>query len=295
MTSIWERIWPSDLAVYRENPKAIPCERGPYPRLCENCGGHQIMMVYVIRDGPFEVPMGKVKWLDLCPDPENSLRPSRAGWYAGELKVSPCPVCQAGRMEDWLVRNCGMAGSDLYISLLDFRVSGRFSEKQPALAIANELLGMNRNPAGFVTFYGAYGVGKSHLLKGLINGFRQIGVRARYAVLSDILAEIRAKFGRQDGSVDVEDAIEQFQRVPVLALDEIADPNRSNLTGWAKETIFRLLDARYNGQNEVLTALATNVHPEMMDAEWGYLRSRMIGRIVEVGGEDMRVYHTGVN
>lgn len=295
MTSIWNRIWPYELEIYQDNPKAIPLERGPYPRICENCGGHQIMMVYLIHSGPYDIPLGKPKWLQLSPDPDCPQRPSVPGWYAGEMKIAPCPVCQAGKSEIWLMKNCGLSEGDLAVSLVDFRSSGRFSEKQPALDCAHELLAMNRNPAGFVTFYGAYGVGKTYLLKGLVNGFRQVGIRTRYAVLSDLLAEIRARFSHQDGSVDVEDAIEQYQRVPVLALDEIADPNRANLTGWAKETIFRMLDARYNAADRLLTILATNIHPEMMDAEWGYLRSRMNGRIVEVGGEDMRVYRTGAN
>lgn len=286
MSTIWDRIWPPELEALAPNPKAFPMAAGQFPQLCENCGGHQVMMVYVVENGPYTAPNGsKVKWLDLAPS-DNPNRPSVSGWYSGRLQVAPCPVCQGGRSVAWLERNCGLDGSDLYLSLGDFRA---LDGKAVALNECRRLLALNHSPAGFVTLHGSFGVGKSHLLKSLVNGFRAINVRARYAVLADLLADIRERFGDANGGVAVEDAIEQYRRVTVLCLDEVADGNRSNLTGWAKETVFRLLDARYNDRERVLTVLGTNVHPDRMTPEWGYLRSRMDGgRVIEVAGKDMR-------
>jgi DNA replication protein DnaC len=292
MTSIWNRIWPRELEVYANDLKAFPIPMGPFPNICANCGGHETMMVYVLLEGPFQSPRGKSKWLDLAPDPENPKRPSVPGWYNGELKYAPCPVCQQGRMEAWLIRNCGLSGDELYISLQDFRASGSQSGKAQSLAMAQSLLAQNHSPSGFVTYYGAFGTGKSHLLKGITNGFRSIGVRVKYTLLSDLLGEIRERFSDGHGSVNVEEAIEQYCSVPVLCLDEVADPDRVNMTGWAKETTFRLLDARHNDMGHVLTVLASNVSPDDMTLEWGYLRSRMeSGEKILVGGSDMRPYH----
>jgi len=245
----------------------------------------QIMMVYVIESGPYPSPGGRSKWLDLSPDPLEPARPSVSGWYNGELKVSPCPVCKGGLKHSWLERNCGMTGNDLSVTLVDFRA---LKGKGEAIRIARQLLSMNMEPSGFATYHGDFGTGKSHLLKGIVNGFRNIGVQSRYATLPDLLADIRDRFSDANGSVSVELAIEQYRKVPVLCIDEV-DTGRVNITGWAKETIFRLLDARYNDRESVLTILASNVNPDRMSPEFGYLRSRMDGGLViEVGGDDMR-------
>ena len=277
----YDRIWPDELAVHQSNPAAIPMLADGRETECLNCGGSGVMMVYLVERGPLRSPSGKCKWLDFAD-------PRKSGWYAGELVVAHCPVCHGGQWEAFLTKNCGLTGADLRVTLDEFKPK---PGKAQALKAARELLAAGAEPAGFVTFYGAYGTGKSHLLKGLVNGFRAAGVRARYATLPDLLADIRDRFGDDRGGVAVEEAIDAYQRIPVLAVDEVADPDRANLTGWAKETIFRLLDARYNRRSEVLTAMASNVRPEQMTAEWGYLRSRMGGGlVVEVGGEDMRPY-----
>ena len=232
------------------------------------------MMVYVIKSGPHQTPVGKCKWLD---EP-------RPGWYDGELKVGACPACRSGQMQVYLTRNSGLDDDDLDISLTGFKTTG--TQKGPARDAAAALLGMNGDAAGFVTFVGSYGVGKSHLLKSLVNGFRGIGLMAHYATMSNLLAEIRAKFGDDNGARMVEEVIDEYRRVRVLAIDEV---DRVNLTGWAKETIFRLLDSRFNERTSCLTVMATNTEPRQFPAELGYLSSRIMGGVVvEVPGPDMR-------
>jgi DNA replication protein DnaC len=290
MPSINSRIWPAELEAYRFNPRAIPLASGQLERECPNCGGFGTLMVYVISSGPYRFPPdgGKPKWLDLAPDPDQPDRPSASGWYLGQTYAGWCPVCRGGRMDAFLERNCGLTGEDCTTTLQHFRP---LPGKKDALEECRKLLAMNQNPAGFVTLHGAYGVGKSHLLKALVNGFRGIKVQARYASLADLLGAIREKFSDEHGVVAVEDAIDQYTSIPVLCIDEVADDRRASLTPWAKETTFRLLDRRYNKREECLTVLATNVHPDKMAPEWGYLRSRMDGgTVIEVQGEDMREY-----
>lgn len=279
-TRLWTCVWPPELAVYQSNPKAIPLASGPYENLCQNCGGYGIIMVYVIDGGPYKQPNGKVKWLDF---PET---PDQSGWYSGRLETAPCPVCRGGQMDTWLRQNCGLSGNDLEISLSTFSTRGEYSAKKPALELARTLLAMNHEPSGFITFFGGYGVGKSHLLKGLVNGFRQIRVLARYSTMADLLADIRERFGDDTGIRAVEDAIDDLRRARVLCLDEI---DRVNMTGWAKETMFRLLNARYEERDRLLTVMATNLAPDEMPAEIGYLKSRFTaGVICEVAGPDVR-------
>lgn len=271
------RLWPSDLQSHMNNPRAIPMAPGEVPGACPNCGGHEMMMVYVVGSGPTRTPNGKCKWLDLD---------TGSGWYQGELKVSPCPVCQAGRMGAYLERNSGLAGDDRRITLGDFRTNGRLEGKEPALRAARALLGMNRNPSGFVTFLGGYGVGKTHLLKGIANGFISIGVMAQYTTLADMLGEIRERFDDEHSNRSVEAAIENYRKVRVLLLDEVDKPN---LTGWVKEVIGRVLDDRWQHQTQFLTVLATNEHPDNFPMDLLYIASRIRGgAVIEVAGPDVR-------
>lgn len=296
---IWNRTWPDDLRAYQDNPKAVPMAAGNYPGECPNCGGHKIMMVYLIQQGPFKSPNGgKVKYLELDEpivttevdangnEVEHQRPGPLSGWYTGEMHVSHCPVCQGNRMAAYIASNCGLDEDGMLVSLEDFKTAGMMAPKRPALEAARALMAMNREPSGFVTYLGDYGVGKSHLLKGIVNGFRGIGVMARYSTLADMLGEIREKFGETSGARAVEAVIEDYRRARVLCLDEI---DKVNLTGWTKETIFRLFDSRWQESDRLLTVMASNTAPEDMPAELGYLRSRIRGGVVvEVPGPDVR-------
>jgi len=286
--TIWQRIWPEELAMLQHNPKAIPMGSGPYERLCANCGGMRTMMVYVIDSGPYPQPDGrKLKWLNLPETAKNPATPTVSGWYSGELRSAPCPVCCKGQMATYVLHNCGLTGADLDVSLANFKVDGPLlAEKAAALTVCKQLLGQGLAVAGFVTLVGEYGVGKSHLLKGVVNGFRQIGVMAKYSTMSDLLSDIRERFGDEHGAREAEAVIDLYRRARILAIDEV---DRINLTGWAKETIFRLLNSRYEESDRLLTVMATNVEPVDLPAELGYLGSRMNGgQIIRVGGPDMR-------
>ena len=145
---------------------------------------------------------------------------------------------------------------------------------------------MNHQPSGFVTLWGGYGRGKTHLMMSLVNGFRKINVVSSYSRLSDLLADIRAKFGDEHGAVSTEQVIDEYRRVRVLCVDEI---NGVNLTSWTLETINRLLDFRYGKRNEMLTVMALNIAPAQLPVEMQYLSSRMNeGTVLEVGGVDVR-------
>jgi hypothetical protein len=289
-------IWPPELAPYLDAPNAFPIlpaeivpvrgrdrnqvYREVLPKDCPNCGGSGSMMVYVSQAGPFEQTRGwKDKWLDL-PD-------GKSGWYTGELKVAPCPCCRGSRVSDFLGRNSGLKDQDLAVGLDGFKASGLFAKKTAAREQAASLIAMAQRANGICTFWGGYGCGKSHLLKAIVNGFRQVRVMAQYQVMADLLSDIREQFGSDKGAVRAEEMIANFQRVKVLCIDEL---ERINPTDWAKETLFRLIDARYD-RPDLLTVLASNIQPEALAPEFGYIASRMSsGAIVEVPGPDMREF-----
>jgi hypothetical protein len=247
--------------------------------VCPNCNG--LGAVYAFRcksGGPYKSPMNVGdKWLSID---------GKAGWYSGKLVQQPCPACSNGQLATWLADHCGLVYADLAVSLYGFNTEGDLAGKEPARLAAASLLAMNTVPAGFVTYWGNYGCGKSHLLKALVNGFRKVSVFARYTVMADLLEEIKSKFADKDSSRAAANVIAACKDIRVLCLDEF---ERINLTDWAAETVFRLLDARYNDRGRLLTVLSSNINPEDLPEEWGYIRSRIFGgQVVEVPGPDMR-------
>lgn len=270
--------YPRELADLIRSQAAIAVQiaDGVQNHSCPNC--HDIGVVYVFQmdDGHcHHTPTGAKgsSW---------RIGPEGEGWYNGHLEPAPCPACKSSKLSDWLQRRCNLIGSDLEIGLSSFT---RRPGKEKAHDLAGSLLSQGRNAAGFVTFFGGYGRGKSLLMKALVNGFRHQGALSLYSTLPDFLADVRAKFG-ESVRVTAEQTISYYRDVRVLCLDEL---DKVKLSDWAQETIFRLLDSRYQERREMLTVMAMNSRPEELPPEMGYLSSRMSeGQMIEIGGQDMR-------
>lgn len=272
-----DKIYPAELAALFSNPRAIKLEVSGPPSACWNCGGSQMMLVYIIRSGPYQSPNGKkVKWLE-----GEGVAP---GWYDGETHAAACPRCQGDAWKEYLRANCGLKDDDLNKSVESFKADGPYFVKEPAKTMARSYLAMNTNPSGFITFWGEPGRGKSHLLKGMVNGFRGLGVFSQYINASDLLSKIRDLFSDDRGGVAVEALIHHYRNVRVLAIDEL---DQINLTNWTRQTIHRLLDTRYEDAN-LLTILAMR-NPYELPEDLDYLSSRILGGdSVRVDGDDMR-------
>lgn len=272
-----KRIWTPRLEKLLNDPRNLPILPGEFTNICQNCGGTEMIMVYVIKSGPYGSPHGSgTKWLSMD---------GKSGWYEGNLESDPCPVCSQDKMQAWITKQCGLAGDDLNIAIGQFEAGGKL-KKDYAKRLSLGLLLKGKTISGFVTFHGDFGVGKSMLLKAIVNGFRKDCIFAKYITMADLLAEIRNKFGEQRGVQAAQEVINEYRSFRVLCVDEV---DRVNLTDWAKETTFRLLGSRYDDRSELLTVMATNLTPEDLPAEFGYLASRMRGGVVcLVDGPDMR-------
>lgn len=272
--------YPREVLNLINDGKALPIfVEGPPSKRCPNCADFHSVFYW-----EHDKSSRKTKWIELNLTPESIPLPwyHGPGWYPGALHEIPCPVCTDGSIPDLLSSKCGLYLGDLNITLSGFK---KLPGKEKALSVAQGLLSMNRSPSGFVFFHGAFGVGKSHLLKSLVNGFRLMGTLSVYYTLANLLAFIRDRYG--EGAPHAAEAlIEYFRGVKVLCLDEI---DRVNLTQWAQETIQRMLDSRYNDRGSILTAMAANCEPDGLPADLDYLASRIKGGIVvQVGGVDMR-------
>ena len=262
------------------NPKRyIELAPSPYLRICPNCGGSGLVMIYELEsDIPSRSPIGTrgSKWLDLGD--------GKVGWYKGKTLTDFCPVCQQGRRDEFLKRNSGLSAEELLIALSSYR---DYPGKTEAKREVSRLLAEGRAAAGFLTLHGSYGVGKTYLLMAMVNGFRLQGILARYTTMPELMADISSRFGNRLSPAETAEAVlEDYKSYPVLVVDEL---DKKNLTGWALETLQRLVDVRHRMRSTHLTAFAMNTAPNMLPPELGYVASRMgEGAIIEVGGEDMR-------
>lgn len=268
------------IVMFREYPFTSEYAPLVIPQIvgeCMNCGGGGFMYAFLKEGGPYRRPFNNTK---------QTLKYLDDGWYTGETHSDYCPVCSGNKREEFLLRNCGIEGGDLNLRLEKFKVEKRgFAEKAAAKEVATYVLsdGTTTHPNGFVTFWGEYGVGKTLLLKMLINGFRLCGKLACYISAADMLAEVRSTFGTDTPS---ETMIAFYRDVPVLCVDEV---DRVNVTQWTQETLFRVLDWRHQHKGRLLTVLATNTNPTLMSESFQYLASRMSeGMVQEVGGVDVR-------
>lgn len=271
-----QRLWPfeqSDRLIL-----AMPDGNYHNPP-CPNCGpGMGKMFAWRIKSGPTQSPgVGKPHWLDLAGERGEN----RSGWYDCELLSADCPVCRAGRRNEYLSRNSGLEGSQLQVA---FTLFGSDPGKNQAVEAVRKIV---KNGSGWLTIHGSYGVGKTSLLFAAVNAAVKSGIQAHYTTAANLLADIRRRFSDGDKqSASVEDAIANWIEMPLLAVDEV---DRVSLTQWTSETIFRILDARYQSADRRATLLVSNTAPDAMKAEYAYLVSRMrSGQIIPLSGADMR-------
>ena len=251
----------------------------PYSSPCKTCNGIGNVMQFRITGGPHQTPLKRGdKWLDLD---------GKAGWYHGKLETEPCPECQLAEQVNYLRRKSGLTEEDLEFRLTDFKTAGIYKEKSAAKETIAKLAGQGNSIAGFATMYGNYGVGKSMLAKCLVNELIYNGTSSRYIIASDLVSDIRKNFDEQaNRMMMVEMAISKWQSIHVLVMDEF---DKIKLTDWAKESIHRLINYRYEHRSDLFTMLITNVAPKELDPELGYLQSRMFaGVMIHVPGIDAR-------
>jgi DNA replication protein DnaC len=195
----------------------------------------------------------------------------------GELasNLTPCPDCHDNKQAERAQYKHQLEGDlrtktfDNYLVTDDNRAA-----YQAALEFA-------ANPRGFLTLWGGYGPGKTHLLAAITI---RLGKRARYFTFPDLVSQYRESVGQGK----VEDFYGRLCRVEVLLIDEI---DKVELSGWTREQSYRIFDYRYRNTADKGLVMALNKDPNELDEAMGYLFSRMKDdrfKLVYVGGGDVR-------
>jgi len=244
------------------------------PGACPSCGNTGFLWFDFAENGPYKTPAS---------DRSAVYTYSGGAWWAVKSKFYTCPTCGARleRLEE-LYRDSGLEEDERGWSLNYFN---GMAGKEMAVEAGKQLLETLPRPAGWICFYGDYGVGKSGVLRALAAGAIQELVPSRYVRAEDILRELRATFG-DDSEVGEDELMQRYGRYALLAIDEV---DRVSDTKWSRSALFTLLDTRYKRREQLATLLATNCDPLQLPAGFEYLQSRMQhGYRVEMAGKDLR-------
>lgn len=134
--------------------------------------------------------------------------------------------------------------------------------------------------------YGSVGTGKTYALYALARAFSINGAKVKIKNIVEILQEVKSTY---DGNgYDKERVEEEWVKTnDVLFIDDLGT---ENLTEWATELIYRIINWRY--ENDKITFVSSNLTPEAMASRIG---DRLVSRLVEmckfikIEGEDRRM------
>lgn len=128
---------------------------------------------------------------------------------------------------------------------------------------------------------GSVGTGKTHLAASIAHYAIEHGVVTKFGNVTDIFHSLRDAFTTD------EDILSEIQSVPLLILDDLG---KENLTEWVKETIYSIINYRY--EHMLSTVITTNLTMTELQNRLG---SATVSRImemcnyVEMNGKDYRV------
>lgn len=140
----------------------------------------------------------------------------------------------------------------------------------------------DQTPRGLL-LWGDPGVGKTHLAVAAMSALMEKGAPCMFSTVPELLEAMRDEY-RVPGDGGYIDLV---KHVDVLLLDDLGT---ENLTEWAQERMFIIINSRYI--NDLPTIITTNLQPyDLQFKVGGRIFSRIMGMTaqIEVRGEDYRL------
>lgn len=216
----------------------------------------------------------------------------RADWPVGHPRfgtLDACPVCNPVKVKG----RHGLFTPDYALtwdSLIPFQGSN-------ARAVADCLAGLlARGYGGMYLWSATFGNAKTELLKIAVAEWVRAGRDGRFILFGDLLEEIKQAFDAPAAptadpyeAASAFERLQYFQRLPLLALDELEE---AHMTNYANDIRFRLFNERYERATrlgEGITLITSNLPPTSLPPK---LFSRFSDpdfmTFVEVKGKDAR-------
>ena len=140
-----------------------------------------------------------------------------------------------------------------------------------------------RQPDGWLTLLGPYGVGKTHLAAAIAHEALERGETVLFAVVPDLLDHLRPTFGPQS-TVAYDERFELVRGVPLLILDDLGT---ESATPWAREKLYQLVNHRYSYR--LATVVTSNLKPEAIEPRiYSRLCDPAVGTLLTLRASDYR-------
>lgn len=140
-----------------------------------------------------------------------------------------------------------------------------------------------RQPDGWLTLLGPYGVGKTHLAAAIAHEALGRGEMVLFAVVPDLLDHLRATFGPQS-TVAYDERFELVRGVPLLILDDLGT---ESATPWVREKLYQLINHRYSYR--LATVVTSNLKPESIEPRiYSRLCDPVVGTLLTLRAPDYR-------
>ncbi|HJR79566.1 MAG TPA: ATP-binding protein [Anaerolineales bacterium] len=122
-----------------------------------------------------------------------------------------------------------------------------------------------QNLNGWLLLRGGYGSGKTHLAAAISNFAVGMGVPTLFLTVPDLLDMLRFSYDSEDTTF--ERRFDEIRNAPLLVLDDFGT---QNVTGWAQEKLFQIINFRYI--NKLPLVVTTNLGLDDIEAR---IRSRL--------------------
>lgn len=137
---------------------------------------------------------------------------------------------------------------------------------------------------------GTFGTGKTHLASAIRNALSKEGYKVLFITLPDYLEKIKKGYGK-NGATDMRYIQESYKTqelaksADLLVLDDVG---ANNMTAWAKEELFKLVNARTGKSTIVTSNYSLEAFSSDADLYRSFSRMSENSAVLFIKGDDMR-------
>lgn len=222
---------------------------------CSNCHGTGFIVSTAILSGPHEhQPLSGRGRAAIW---------GRGGWYVGESKTTPCPICNGNK--DELVRllldHCGVPVPDRH-KTLEYH-----DPDSDVVEVLGPIIARLPECKGFVTLFGRHATGKTTAAQIVVLHACRAGVNSMYTTAREVVRGIKDTWSKPD--VSENDYIQTLTVPKLLVIDEIDTIGGNDIAH-----LRSVIDMRYRMIETTMTIMVTN-EDLTRPAREEYIRTRM--------------------